>query len=312
MRILFAGTPDIAVPSLQALAAQFEVVGVLTAPDRKAGRGRSLQPSPVKACALELGLSVLQPPRLGAQAREEAATLQADLLVVFAYGRIFGPKFLSLFPQGAINMHPSALPQFRGPSPISAALLAGLETTALTVQDVALEMDSGDILAQDPFLILPEDTTASLTLRVAQEAAPVLCRVVGQFVEGTAVRQPQNHEEATYCHLVKKEDGLVDWNSSAAEIERCIRAYSPWPKARTPFAGGDLALLEAQVLPAQKTEDAPGTVLGVDNSLGILIQTGDGVLAVTRLQAPARKPLGFREFLNGLDLEAGTRLGETS
>ncbi len=348
MKILFAGTPEIAVPSLKAAAEEFDVVGVLTAPDKVSGRGRSLTPSPVKAAAEELGLNVLQPERLGAEARSLTADLGADLLVVFAYGRIFGPKYLSLFPLGGINMHPSALPKYRGPSPITAVLLAGDAETALTVQRISREMDAGDIIRQTPFPLNGTETSASLTEAVAQAAAGELTAAIRDIEEGKAVDVPQEDAAAVYCRLVKKEDGIVDWTLPAVRIERMIRAYTPWPRAVTTHKGAPLALLEAS--PADFTDAAaggvsgiaeigsepaaaghssrsetpgkpiggeapagallPGTVLGVDKSRGILIQTGEGILAVTRLQAAGRKPLDFRSFLNGIALDAGTILGE--
>lgn len=320
MKILFAGTPEIAVPSLRTMVEEFEVVGVLTAPDKVSGRGRKLTPSPVKAAAAELGLNIIQPERLGADARGMAADLGADLLVVFAYGRIFGPKFLSLFPLGGINMHPSALPKYRGPSPIPAVLLAGDAETALSVQRVSLEMDAGDIIRQTPLPLDGTETGASLSKAVADAAACELVLAIKDIAEGRVVDVPQDHSAAVYCKLVAKEDGIVDWNNPAVQIERMIRAYTPWPRTRTTFDGAPLFLLEAFVADLSgetrtiETDGAaspPGTVLGVDKSRGILIQTGEGILVVTRLQAAGRKPLDFRSFLNGVALDAGTILEST-
>ena len=313
MRILFAGTPGIAVPSLRAVAGEFDVVGVLTAPDRTSGRGRKVSPSPVKAAAGEMGLRVLQPERLGAASRDDVASLGADLLVVFAYGRIFGPKFLSLFPLGGINMHPSALPKYRGPSPITAAILGGDSETALTVQRISEEMDAGDIVRQTPFPLDGTETTGSLTEAVSLAAAPELAAAVRNIAEGTAVDVPQDPAAAVYCRLVRKENGVIDWSRPAAEIERMIRAYDPWPRARTTLGGEPLTLLASAVADtvSRGGSGPPGTVSGVDTSRGILIQTGEGILAVTRLQAAGRKPLDFRSFLNGVTLEAGSQLGES-
>lgn len=316
MKILFAGTPDIAVPSLKSLAENFEVAGVLTAADKVSGRGRKITAPPVKTAALELGLTVLQPSHLGAEARTEVSALDADLLVVFAYGRIFGPKFLSLFPQGGINMHPSALPSYRGPSPISAAILAGERDTALTVQQLALEMDAGDIIRQTAYPLDGTETTASLTESVALAAAGELVEAVRDVSMGKVQRIPQNNSEATYCRLIAKDDGIIDWDSSAASIERMVRAFTPWPKARTSLGAEALVILEAALAPEDvqidMTSTKPGTVLGVDKSRGILIQTGNGILAAERLQLASRKPLDFRSFLNGVTMENGTILGESS
>jgi len=266
----------------------------------------------VKAAAQARGIPVVQPERLGSDARWAVGALDADLMVVFAYGRIFGPKFLGLFPRGAINMHPSALPAYRGPAPIFAAILAGEPSTALTVQSVTLEMDAGDILRQTPLAIRSRETTASLTETAAERAAPELTAVVAAMEEGRVAARPQDHSQATYCRLVRREDGRIRWDRSAVEIERRIRACIPWPKARASHGSSPLVLLEATAEPpiGGSAAPPPGTVLGVDTSRGILIQTGEGVLAVTRLQPATRKPMDFRSFLNGTPMEAGTQLGD--
>jgi methionyl-tRNA formyltransferase len=311
MKILFAGTPEIAVPSLQALAAEFSLVGVLTAPDKVSGRGRRQTPPPVKTAAVELGLTVLQPSGLGSDARRETEKLGADLLVVFAYGRIFGPRFLSLFPKGGINMHPSALPLYRGPSPLTAAILDGVDRTALTVQRVALEMDAGDILRQSPIDLDGTETTGSLTDTVAQAAPSELAAAVRDIESGTVRARPQDHDKATYCRLTEKADGEIDWKRPAVVIERMVRAYQPWPKARTSLNGEGLVILGSETADEASADSIePGTVVGVDKSRGILIQTGEGLLALTRLQLASRKPLDFRSFLNGAELEIGMKLGD--
>ncbi len=312
MRILFAGSPYIAVPSLQSIASQFTVAGVLTAPDKISGRGRRLTPPAVKIAAEELGLSILQPARVNEEARNTILKLKPDLLVVFAYGRIFGPKFLNIFPMGGINMHPSALPQFRGPSPLTAAILAGNDETALTVQRLALKLDSGDILRQTPLRLSPSETTGSLEEKVARQAGDELLTVLKSIQSSTVEGYAQNHESATYCHLVTRDSGRIDWKQNAVDIERMVRAYYPWPKARTKFADRSLAILESNVVIAGGRDDSPipGTVLSVDKSHGILVQTGNGILGVTRLQAESRKPMGFEAFLNGVRNKTGMLWGD--
>jgi len=316
MKILFAGTPEIAVPSLEALSYEFEVVGVLTSPDKVSGRGRRITPPSVKKKALELGLQVLQPETLGSDARKLVEETGAELLVVFAYGRMFGPKFLDLFPRGGINMHPSALPLYRGPSPLTAAILAGEDKTALSVQQIGLKMDEGEIIRQTSYPLDGSETTSSLSDAVALAAAPELVQAVKSISEGKVQPVPQDHSKATYCRIILKEDGGIDWGMSAGQLEKKVRAYTPWPKTRTLLNGEVLVILESSVLPESenlKSEDnIPGIVLGVDKSRGILIQTGDGILAVTRLQLASRKPLDFRSFLNGVKLENGTILGASS
>ncbi len=317
MRILFAGTPEIAVPSLEALAAEHDVAAVLTSPDKASGRRRKLTPSPVKAKALELGLKVIQPEKLDSAARSEIADLECSLLVVFAYGRIFGPKFLALFPQGGINIHPSALPLYRGPSPVTEVILRGDPQTALTVQKLALEMDAGDILSARVYPLTGKETTASLSADIAREAAVELKAAVDNLEKGRAEYRPQNHADATYCSMVEKKDGIIDWQKSASVIEREVRAYNPWPRSRTLLNGDPLIILESSVitesdLPENIDESVPGQFLGVDKLHGILIKTGNGVLGITRLQPASRKPLDFRSFMNGFSIEKATILGDNN
>ncbi len=310
MRILFAAAPEIALPSLIALFAEHTICAVLTNPDREEGRGRRLAPSPVKEKAIELGLRVLQPERLDGEARSRVAALEPELLVVVAFGRIFGPKFLALFPSGGINLHPSLLPKYRGPAPIPAAILAGERETGITVQRLAPEMDSGDILAQIVIPLSGRETTESLTEIAGREGAALLAAVCRDLTGIKAVRQ--NHALATYCTLLRKEAGLVDWTQGAAQIDRMIRAYLPWPRARTTWKGAELHLLKAEPAPpdaALSRDQAPGRVLAIDKSRGILVQTGDGVLTVQMLQLRSKSPLHWKDFLNGVHDFIGSTLG---
>jgi len=206
-------------------------------------------------------------------------------------------------------MHPSALPRFRGPSPLSAAILAGDKQIALTVQRIASAVDAGDILRQTPYLLNGDETTASLSGAVALSAAPELLAVVNQIAVGSETAMPQDHTKATYCELVKPEDAHLDWKESAEMIQRRVRAYIPWPRGRTVFRQTTLFILKAAVIPGENSLKAPGTIIGVDRSKGILIQTGKGILAVSRLQLASRKPMDFRSFLNGVKLENATVLG---
>lgn len=309
MNILFAGTPAIAVPCLEALASVHRVE-VLTNPDAPAGRGGHLTPSAIKARAVELGLPVHQPPRLDAAAR---ALFEGrfDLLISFAYGRIFGPLFLGLFPRGGLNVHPSLLPRWRGPSPLSAALLARDTETGICVQRLALGMDEGDILARVVRPLAGDETTGSLGEWAAQASAPLLLGAVASLLDGTSSPEVQDGALATYCSLVTKEDGRLDWGLSAWELDARVRACDPWPGAFTTWRG--LRLGVGSCSPRAGALDAPGGAPGlvaVDKSEGILVQTGDGLLVVRELQLPGRKSLDFRSFLNGNPALVGSRLGE--
>ena len=324
MRVLFAGSPYIAVPSLIRLSFEHEIVGVLTNPESAKGRGLAVERSSVAQAAYDLfgeRVPVLAPERLGADAREAVAALEPEILVSFAYGRIFGPKFLALFPGGGVNLHPSLLPRFRGPAPIPAAILARDDKTAITVQRLALEMDSGDILGQ---LVLPlsgTETTEDLSEVAAIMGADLLSRVLEEIAEGREAPKPQAGEPV-YCSMLRKEDGLIDWYSPLLDIDAKIRAFSPWPGAFTYFRGMRLNVLEAFPYPhvtfaagpsSLDFEDAlPGTLLGLDKSRGIMVQTNDGLIALRRLQVQHKKALPYREFANGMRDLSGTVLGGPS
>ncbi len=313
MQLLFAGTPAIAVPTLRHVAARFPVVGVLTAPDARAGRGRTLSPPAVKVAAEELGLTVLQPPRLDEDARAAVRNLGPDMLVSFAYGKIFGPKFMGIFPDGGLNVHPSLLPKYRGPSPIAAAILAGDSETGITVQYISLYMDAGAVVAARRLPLTGEETTGSLTQRVAEQAGDLLVDTLERIEEGNAEPVPQNEQEASYCKLIEKEDGAIDWTLEVEHIERMVRAYNPWPGAFTDYDGKRLTIWEAGIYNGEQARTCehsqPGSVCGVDKGHGILVKTGDGVLAVRRLQLQSGKPVDWKSFINGHRDFPGTVLG---
>jgi methionyl-tRNA formyltransferase len=292
------------------------VVGVLTCCDQPVGRGGLVEPSPVKRKALELGLQLLQPARLDAAAIDQVRGLSPDLLVVAAFGRIFSREFLSLFPCGGINVHPSLLPRYRGPSPVSAAILAGDTETGVTIQKIAQRFDTGDILAQRAVALHGDETTGGLTDSLGEIGAELLADVLAPLVPGVPpAGAPQDEQQATYCRIVQKEDGRIDWSEPAAVLERKVRACDPWPRAGTSWKGASLLLLKTAVYPGTFTgaegPDAgqPGFVLAADRQRGLLVRAGDGILAIERLQLQFKKPLDWRSFLNGHPDFVGTRLG---
>jgi methionyl-tRNA formyltransferase len=301
MTILFAGTPEFAVPSLVKIAARFPVVGVLTQADAHQGRGRKLAASPVKQKAEELGLPVFEPDKIDGAFRDIIRGLAPRLLVSVAFGRIFGPRFLDLFPDGGINVHPSLLPCFRGPSPIPAAILSGDKFTGVTVQRLALKMDTGDILAQTTHPIAETDTTATLSVLLADIGAELCATTAAAIDSGTAQARPQDEAAATYCRLIAKTDGLLNFNRSAPELARAIRAYYPWPLAHA-FWGQRRVFFHAggvSTAPAPAAAAPAGTVQGMDKAHGILIHTGNGILAIKTIQLEYKKALPFSDFLNG-------------
>ena len=309
LRVLFAGTPEMAVPSLVRIAEQHPIVGVLTAKDQEVGRGRKIVSSPVKQKAIELGLQVLTPEKLDGVLREQVRNLSPDILVVVAYGKIFGPKFLDLFPRGGINLHPSLLPKYRGPSPIPEAILRGDPKTGITIQKITLHMDAGPILLQEVIPLNGTETTLSLTRYCAERGAELLVQVLKEIEMGTVQEIPQDESQATYCKLITKEDGEIHWSIPAVQIERMVRAYNPWPTAWTWYRGTILKILEASVFHPSSQEERAGKVVGVDKEKGILVQTGQGILAIGRLQLQSRKALDFASFLNGERNIIGTILG---
>jgi methionyl-tRNA formyltransferase len=324
VRVLFAGSPDIAVPSLVRVAFEHDIVGVLTNPESAKGRGLSLELTPVaQAAAAILGeaVPILAPERLGPETREAVAALRPDILVSFAYGRIFGPKFLALFPKGGINVHPSLLPRFRGPAPIPSVILSRDGETAITVQRLALEMDTGDILGQLPLRLTGKETAEDIAEVAAIMGADLLAQVLEEIREGREVARSQEGEPS-YCSMLRKEDGLIDWASPLLDIDAKIRAYYPWPGAFTYLKGMRLNILDAFPFPhvtfapgpsSLDFEDPlPGTVLGLDKSRGIMVQTIDGLIALRRLQVQQKKALAYREFANGMRELVGAVLGGPS
>lgn len=299
MRVIFAGTPEIAVPSLKAIALEHEIAAVLTNPDRAKGRGKKMQFSAVKEAALELGLDVLQPQKLNAEFRETIKALNPDILICIAYGKIFGPAFLGLFPRGGINLHPSKLPDLRGPSPLNSIILRGETESAITVQTLAREMDSGDILLQKTLLIDERETAETLTERVALEGGPCLLEVLQGLENNSIVPRQQDHSKATFCSLIGKNDGLLDWNLSAVELDRIVRAYSPWPHGFTFWKGLRLNIIEARPYTKEASAGVPGEVVGMDKKEGFLIQTGEGILVISQLQLQSKKALDYKSFQNG-------------
>jgi methionyl-tRNA formyltransferase len=310
VRIVFAGTPEFAVPALDVLAAG-ELCAVVTAPDRPAGRRRTPQAPPVKRRAVERGVPVLQPARIGRAFSAQVAALHPDLLVAVAYGKIFRPYFLDVFSRGGVNVHPSLLPELRGPAPIPAAILAGKQCTGVSVQRLAAAVDAGDILAQRAVTLQRSETSASLAPRLARIGAELLREVVDAIAAGRETARPQEESAATWCGLLSKDQGRIDWRQPAAAIERAVRAYQPWPRAYTTWAGRQLTILAAALdQDGAASSGEPGEVVAVDRERGILVRAGHQGLWVRELQLQGKKPLPWQAFANGHPGIAGARLGE--
>ena len=314
IKIVFAGSPDAARITLEGLfeaqsACGFEIAGVLSNPPSAKGRHKDLIPTPVAAFAAEKGIPVFTPEHLDGAAREAISPLGADLLVSFAYGHIFGPKFLALFPMGGINLHPTLLPKYRGCTPVPAAILNRDTETAVTVQSLSLKMDEGDILAQTHVDLNGTETTESLLNYSAEEGVRLICDLIkdtaagGKLPAGT----PQSGE-ASYTGIITKEDAKINWSEPASVIEAKIRAYYPEPGCWCMENGAPLRILEAKILEGQSgTEDA-GKVLDFSKADGILVQTGNGLLAIRKLQRQGKNVMDYKSFMNGARNFLGTVL----
>jgi methionyl-tRNA formyltransferase len=342
MSLVFAGSPAIAVPALRAVAgAGFHVAAVLTNPDTAKGRSGSPLPTPVALCAEELALPVIKSARIDDKVTNAVRERSPSLLVTFAYGALFPLTFLNLFPRGGINCHPSLLPKYRGAAPIQEAILKRDKVTGITIQYLAEKMDAGDIILKEEMPIGGRETTESLSAVAAERGAALLVQAVFLIEKNAVKRARQDERDASYCGKIGKDEGRIDWLRTADDIDAQIRAFTPWPLCRTQAAGKELLVLEAhsaetgpagaflggvprggsggvplrgreEALSAGKSgtakKDAPGTVIGVDKQEGILVQTGQGVLAMTRLQWESKKALDFRDFLNGARNFVGTML----
>lgn len=310
LRIVFMGTPAFAVPSLDALLRRgYDVVGVFTQPDRRAGRGRRVRPSPVKAFAEDRYLPVFQPASLRSDqaACDQITGLEPDAIVVAAYG-LFLPKVVLETPDfGCLNIHPSLLPKYRGPSPVISAILEGEETTGVTIMLLDEGMDTGPLLAQESVVIGNQETADELTHRLFELGADLLVRTLDEMVRGAITPSTQNDDDATTTRLLKREDGLLDWSESADAIERRIRAFTPWPGTFTSWDGRTVKILSGRVT-SNDCGAVPGTVLECEGGR-VAVATGLGGLELLEVQLEGRARSGAADFARGQRDFIGSVLG---
>jgi methionyl-tRNA formyltransferase len=303
------GTPEFAVPALQVLVAQHQVVGVVTQPDRRAGRGRKLVAPPVKQVALARGLPVYQPERLTTpEAVDRLAGWQPDVIVVAAFGQLLPAVVLDLPPYGCLNIHGSLLPEYRGAAPIPAAILDGRSVTGVTLMQMDEGLDTGPMLAQAKCAIGASDTTASLTAHLAELGAELLAETLPGWLAGEVAAQPQDDDLATFCQPLRKEDGLLDWRRPAESLDRQIRACDPWPGAYTTWQGTRLKILQAVPRPDWPVEGELGQVLALEEGFGAI--TGQGLLEIREVQLAGKKPMAAELFARGQRDLVGSLLGE--
>jgi methionyl-tRNA formyltransferase len=301
-KIIFAGTPDFSVPPLQALLdAGYPLSAVYTQPDRPAGRGRKLLASPVKQLAQKAGIPVYQPVNFN---REDDLTglesLEADLMVVVAYGLILPKRVLDAPRLGCINIHASLLPRWRGAAPIQRAILAGDAESGITIMEMEAGLDTGPMLLRRPCPIGSGETGSSLHDRLSQLGAEALMAALPGIVDGTLKPQPQDDSQATYAHKLEKREARLDWDCSARELDRQIRAFNPWPVAQTGLDGKILRIWESSLQPGVTTL-LPGSVVAAGKE-GIDVATGGGMLRIRRLQIPGKRAMSTADFLNAHDL----------
>ncbi|MGE5153430.1 MAG: methionyl-tRNA formyltransferase [Bdellovibrio bacteriovorus] len=305
LRLVFAGTPEFAVPSLSALiAAGYELAAVYTQPDRPAGRGRRLQQSPVKALALAHGIPVCQPESLkrDPQARAELRHWSPDLMVVVAYGLLLPVSVLETPSLGCVNVHASLLPRWRGAAPIQRAVLAGDPVSGVCIMRMEAGLDTGPVYLRRELELDPQETGGSLHDKLAALGAEALIAALPGIADGSLVPQPQDDAAVTYAHKLEKTEAQIDWAQPASAIERQVRAFDPWPVAQTGLQGETLRIWSAQALEREAAGVAPGTVVAAGRH-EIAVATGAGTLLITRLQPPGKRPMAAADFLNARRLD---------
>ena len=298
LKIVFAGTPDFAARHLAALlSSEHEIIAVYTQPDRPAGRGKKLTASPVKNIAVEHGITVYQPENFKSdQAKQELADLNADLMVVVAYGLLLPQTVLDTPKLGCINVHGSILPRWRGAAPIQRSIWAGDTETGVTIMQMDIGLDTGDMLKIATLPIEANDTSASMYEKLAQLGPIALVECLTEIAQGTAVAQKQDDKLANYAKKLSKEEARINWQDDALHIERCVRAFNPWPMSHFNVADNSIKVWQSQVV-EQKTAQPAGTIIQADKT-GIYVATGNGVLVLQQLQVPGKKAMPVQDILN--------------
>ena len=304
MRLLFMGTPSFAVPTLEKLlSSRHRVSGVFTQPDRPSGRGRRITPCPIKQVALHRGLPVYQPDRLASEEWRVLVETTADALVVVAYGKILPPWLFTLPPFGAVNVHASLLPRYRGAAPIPWAIVRGETRTGVTTMRIDRGMDTGDLLLQKAVAIGPEETSVQLQDRLAVMGADLLVDTLDRLEAGQVRPRPQNPRLVSHAPMLKKSDGEIDWNQSSRQIFNRVRAFNPWPGAFTCRGRSLLRILKARPVTPLLQQQAAGSLWRWDSTRA-LVSCGKGWLELLEVQPENHKPIAASDFLNGLRLQS--------
>ena len=310
MRIIFMGTPDFSVGTLEALVeAGHEVVLAVTQPDKPKGRGKEMQFTPVKECALRHGIPVFQPKKVrDPECVEELKKYQADVCVVIAFGQILPKEILEMTPYGCINVHASLFPSYRGAAPIQWAVIRGEKISGVTTMQMDEGLDTGDMLEKTEIILDEKETGGSLHDKLAEAGAKLCVHTLDKLVQGDLTPQKQGESPTEYARMLDKKLGDINWEQSAVEIERLIRGLNPWPSAYTDWNGKTMKIWEADAVPGENTEKAPGTITDVTKD-DFAVQTGDGQLRVRALQIPGKKRMEADAFLRGYQVKVGEHLG---
>ena len=309
MNIVFAGTPDFAVPSLIKLNEEEEIniKTVITQPDRRRGRGKKVQYTPVKKASLKRNLSVLQPKNINSsETIEKLNDMNLDLIVVVAYGQILSKELLELPEKGCINLHASLLPEYRGSSPIQQAILDGKDKTGVTIMFMEEGLDTGDIISQKEVLMKNSYNAGDLHDKLAETGAKLLAETVLDMKENKIKATPQDNSKSSYTGQLSKKDGLIDWEKSSQNIYYFVKAMNPWPGSFTYLNGKLLKIFEVEVVD-NNSNQKPGEIVSADPNFGLLVQTGNGVIKINKLQLAGKKKMSSSDFLRGYALETGTQ-----
>lgn len=311
MRVIFMGTPEFSVPTLEALIAHYDVIGVVTQPDKRKGRGKAMACPPVKETALKHNISVYQPVKVREEAFVETLKeLEPDVIVVVAFGQILPESILNIPKYGCINVHASLLPKYRGAAPIQWAVINGEKETGITTMYMAKGLDTGDMIDKIVIPVEPKETGETLHDKLSAAGGKLILETLAKLEAGTAVRIPQNDAESSYAGMLTKELGEIDWTKSATAIERLIRGLNSWPSAYTHMNGKTLKIWDADVEadPANGQTAVPGTVTDVKKDC-FYVQTGDGQLKVNEVQLQGKKRMPVQAFLLGYPVKKGMVYG---
>lgn len=322
MKVVFMGTPDFAVGALEAIIkAGHQVTAVVTQPDKPKGRGKEMQITPVKACALKFDIPVFQPVKIKtSEAVEQLRTYEADIFVVAAFGQILSEEILNMPKYGCVNIHASLLPKYRGAGPIQWVILDGERETGITIMQMDKGLDTGDMLFTCKVPIAEKETGDSLHDKLAQAGAELIVEALPKIEAGEVTPVKQNDADSCYAKMLQKSMGKIDWTKQSAEIERLVRGLNSWPSAYTSYHGKTLKIWasdigdkdkkeETNVLPAEGTEVVPGMIVAVEKD-AVYVKTGDGSLKLTEVQLEGKKRMPVKDFLLGYQMKVGEMLGQ--